>query len=265
MDRILNEDRTSSSSAKTTKADQLQQLAISDKTFQITQAKAALVQYECSIRNEVLLSFLRRAQLFNIEKRYASADEAYIALKIEDQKRLKNVHFEGAIPSSFRQKWNDPTLLIAEQSSGAPPTKKLNALSALAKLQQHTKAATKEIAAIKGTIAAAEELKMPEVPSNLVHYGASIPTTITQEIRQGMHDLQFLFSEVTDLQEKLLVQSDAIKTTFFVWISGGTDCWNYGKTRVHELESLRKYEYDRNSLLASCYVVSLLLGDYSHS
>lgn len=196
-------------------------------------------------------------------------EEKYYILKNDVDKQQNKPHFEGDPPRTLREIWNNPAILCKKPLKEAPKKqtketpkkeKKSDALLATAQLKRHMKEVTSNMPALKRAVTAAEKITLPQVPSHFAQYGVLIPATVSKEILQRLFDLEFLFQEIVDLQELVVRERDRIRATFLIWSTAGRACWNYGKTRIFELKDMRKYEYDRVSLLSACYVVSSRYG-----
>lgn len=231
-------------------------------------AKADIISRQLTFRGEVVLHYLRQAQLFNIEKRFGSVEEHYLALENDDAKRAGNPHLDDYELLSVRQERNNPkqaeeVLKVVELIKAKPPAIKAQQKQSLAKaLAQHKrliKAATREIAAIKETDPTAETNMPPQLPSNLELDGVTVPSGVSDEFRRCIFDLQYLRNETEDLNKQLLEQHGNVRSVMMHWMESWRAVWKPATQYVHEIKIMREYEYGRASLLATCWTVSILL------
>ena len=202
-----------------------------------------------------VLRSLRLVQLFNIEKKFGFIEESYEALKNEDDKW----HQRPACrywPMSLRQKWNDPVKLMEAPPKKEKESKKLlRAKDALDQIRHNCKLATEEIMNIRKTVPK-NKAHLLGVPSRFSYHNVPIPTNIPKDIRQRLFDLEFAYEEFVAMREAVYEMRDHVRATFIFWYSTSKEVWEYGKTRIHELADMRKYEYHRIALEALCYVAS---------
>ena len=202
--------------------------------------------------------YLRQTQVFNVEKRFGMVEEACCTLQNQDwelEGRPYVHEINGKAPTSLRAIWDMPTMHCAKKAT-KPKASHFKAAKAAKEIQRHVKVVLNEAQTANQIATKAAEIKIPKAPLKLVHYGANISASMPEDIRQRLFDLEFLYEEIMQYNDSVFWKRDLIRSTFQMWISASRECWEYGKTRVHELRTMREYEYERNSMLACCYVVS---------
>ena len=183
--------------------------------------------------NVPLSSMIRQAQLFNIEKRFGFMEENYQALA-NDDKKCSGEDIPVKLPSSFQQKWNNPSKLV--ESASKPRKKKakkrLAGFEAVDQIQRNIKLAIEKFQELKETISNAEKpVKLPDLPASFTYAGVLVPRDIPDDIRQRHFDAEFAYGHVLGFEEYMGLQDEAsqqiiqVREMLNIWANVSHEVW----------------------------------------
>ena len=241
-----------------------------------------------------LTSCLRQVQLFKMEKRFASIEESYQALKTEDE-RIPEEDVPAESLLSFCQALNNsfkPTE-PAPKPGKKKGKKKLRDLEAHAQLQNNLRLASEEIQDLKATNDTQDFEELPRATPVLTYASVPIPQGIPDHVRQRFLDADFALRQFMDVfkeasrtrlnvcsllsalktanQEVWYVHSEAITpvepvdrmpATLSLILRQQLPILTLSFTRehtkkvAHEMPHLREYEYNRIALNAKLLILS---------
>lgn len=174
-----------------------------------------------------LTACLRQAQLFNIDKKFGFVEESYQALSHDDRKR-RGEDVPAELPTSFRQKLNNPSKLIesASEQSKKKNKKKFNLDDTLVKFQHNVQLMTEEFEELKKTVSdAVKPIELPSPPSSFTYAGVPVPEGIPDHIQQRFFDAAFALKEVIGLQPEAYEHRRHVQGTLSIWYKAGHEIW----------------------------------------
>ena len=204
---------------------------------------------------QLLLSCIRPVQLFNVEKKFGFVEEQYASVILDDTDDPR-LPAPVVPPLTLRQMMDNPEDLLPKQEKRHREAKKLRG-SELTRLFQRNCKEMIEMARSNKEAINDKPAGTPSPPLKFEYAHAEVPANIPTRIRQRLFDLEFISVNVGGLVPVVDKQRSYVRTVIQYWFSTSPEAWEYGKKHIHEMRSMREYEYNRTSL-AALYAVAAL-------
>lgn len=210
-------------------------------------------------RVHLLLTFIRPTELFNTEKKFGLIEERFSSIMIIDMDTPGLPTPSGPVPT-IREMFDRPESIVPpndfdKQSKSESEEKrrrrqrKPKFSDLLTKFQRNCKETDKVVRAINEAVND-QPAQITPLPRILHFRTATVSTNIPRRIRQRLFDLDFVFVEINTLLLVVKELRNHARCILNYWFGASEEAWEYGKKHIHEMSSLRLYEYHRLSLSA---------------
>ena len=207
--------------------------------------------------------FIRPLQLFIVEKRFGFLEETLAMIMFEHATEPGFVSPKK--PSmTLRQIFDSPEFLLPDSDAikakqdrdreRQQRRKESDWLELLVTFKKNYKEMVELIEAQKGAI----DDKPAQIKLSTMTFGyvdVEIPHNIPRKIRRRLCDFSFVSEDMENLAPVVSELRDRARSRLMYWFSTNREAWQYGKKHVHEMPSMRKYEYHRKSF-AAMYTVA---------